>query len=645
MAEVTPQSLQDNAKEFVPCAEGLTPQVEIESLFQLSLEMLCVAGVDGYFKLVNPAFERTLGYSQAELLSRPFLDFVHPEDRDKTQEELHNLAHGLPTTDLENRYRCRDGSYRWLSWTAVPLEHGDRIYATAFDVTHRKQVEEELRDSQRRYAQILEAVKSYAYSVEVRDGLPSPTWHSEGCTAVTGYAPEELASKPNLWVDMVHPDDREMIRRYVARILANEDVPPIERRIRCKDGTLRWVQDTIVLHRNQAGRLIRYDGLVMDTTERKQMEDRFGRLFESAPDGMVVVDGDGGIILVNAHAEKLFGYAQRELLGQSIEILVPKRFRGAHVSHRLAYTATRRSRSMGPHGDLYCLRKDGSEFPAEISLSPIGTRNEVQICAAVRNIAERKEMEQTLREQEAQFLAAQKIQEHLLPDATPRLPGFDIAGACYPAEYAAGDYFDFVPLSRECMGVVVADVSGHGIGPALLAASTQAHLRSLAETSAEIDEILSRINRFLIGEARGDHFVTLLLARLDPQSRILAYANAGHPWGYVVDDSGRLKTRLTSTACPLGIVAKAEFRAGEPTQLAPGDIVLLLTDGLPEAMSPSGDLFGTQRTLDVFSANRTKPAAEIIRSISQAVQEFTGGAPLVDDVTLVVIKVDPESAG
>jgi sigma-B regulation protein RsbU (phosphoserine phosphatase) len=254
-------------------------------------------------------------------------------------------------------------------------------------------------------------------------------------------------------------------------------------------------------------------------------------------------------------------------------------------------------------------------------------------------------MEQTLREQEAQFLAAQKIQEHLLPDATPRLPGFNIAGACYPAEYAAGDYFDFVPLSRECMGFVVADVSGHGIGPALLAASTQAHLRSLAETPAEIDEILSRINRFLIGEAQDEHFVTLMLARLDPQSRILAYANAGHPWGHVLDDSGRLKARLPGTACPLGIAAKAEFPTGDPVQLAPGDTVLLLSDGLPEAMSPDGGLFGTERTLDVFSANRTKPAAEIIRSIYQAVQEFTGGTPLVDDVTMVVIKVDPEASG
>jgi PAS domain S-box-containing protein len=211
------------------------------------------------------------------------------------------------------------------------MSQGESVMA---EVTHRSPQDyttesgpcsEALRESQRRYAQILEAVKSYAYSVEVRDGLPSSTWHSEGCAAVTGYTPEEHASEPNLWINMVHPEDRETVQRYVARILADGDVPPIEHRIYRRDGSLRWIQDTIVLHRDQTGRLIRYDGLVRDTTERKQAEDRFRRLFESAPDCMVVVDSKGQIILVNAQAEKLFGYTQRELLGQSVETLVPER--------------------------------------------------------------------------------------------------------------------------------------------------------------------------------------------------------------------------------------------------------------------------------------------------------------------------------
>jgi PAS domain S-box-containing protein len=373
------------------------------------------------------------------------------------------------------------------------------------------------------------------------------------------------------------------------------------------------------------------------------MEDRFRRLFESAPDGMIIVDGEGRIVLLNAQAEKLFGYTQREVLGKSVETLVPRRFREKHLCHRLEYNRTPHSRHMGAHGDLYGLRKDGSEFPAEISLSPIGVQDEVQFCAAVRDVTESKVIEQKLREQEAHFLAAKEIQERLLPDAPPELPGFDIAGACYPAEFAAGDYFDYVALADECVGVVVADVSGHGVGPALLAASTQAHLRSLAETPAEIEEILSRINRFLLGEAQNEHFVTMLLVHLHPPSRTLAYVNAAHPSGYIVDSSGRLKARLPSTGLPLGVIAEAEFPAGEATQLAPGDVVLLFSDGLLEAGSPDGDSFGTERTLEVLSVNHAKPAAEIIAAVYRALQQFSSGAPLQDDVTLVIIKVDPTS--
>ena len=114
---------------------------EIFALFQLSLEMLCIASGDGYFKRVNPAFERVLGYSAQELTSRPFAEFVHPEDQEKTKQELSKLVEGIPSIRFENRYRCRDGTYRWLSWMAMPREDGARIYAVASDVSQQKQVE------------------------------------------------------------------------------------------------------------------------------------------------------------------------------------------------------------------------------------------------------------------------------------------------------------------------------------------------------------------------------------------------------------------------------------------------------------------------------------------------------------------------
>jgi PAS domain S-box-containing protein len=159
-----------------------------------------------------------------------------------------------------------------------------------------------LRTSKERYRELLATVTSYCYSVEIRHGSVVATKHSAGCLATTGYAPEDYASDPNLWFCMVHPDDREMVRRHVGKVLAGEDVPPLEHRILHKDRATRWVRDTIVCHRDAAGQLIRYDGLVEDVTERKQAEvtqqeseERYRLLFHEAAEGIALADAHTGV--------------------------------------------------------------------------------------------------------------------------------------------------------------------------------------------------------------------------------------------------------------------------------------------------------------------------------------------------------------
>ena len=251
----------------------------------------------------------------------------------------------------------------------------------------------------------------------------------------------------------------------------------------------------------------------------------------------------------------------------------------------------------------------------------------------------RRQAEKALRETYDQIRAAREIQQRLFPAAAPQLPGLDIAGASFPAEATGGDYFDYIPMADGTLGVVISDVTGHGFGPALVMASTRAYLRAFTLIHADVATVLQLANRVLVTDVGNDRFVTLLLARLDPVARTLVYGNAGHPAGYVLDPAGKVKQHLGSTSIPLGVLSEADFPAGEPVRLEPGDLVVLLTDGVVEARSPDNTAFGTQRVFEIIRLYRADPARLIVTNLYHAVRAFTHNAPQVDDITAVVIKV------
>ncbi len=147
------------------------------------------------------------------------------------------------------------------------------VYGIAKDITERKWAEKSLREREERSRRMLSAVTRYTYSVEVRGGQAVSTQHSIGCLPVTGYHPEDYTSDPYLWYSMIHPDDRMMVENSVKDILSGLKVSPIEHRLFRRDGSVVWVRNTMVPHHDDKGRLIRYDGLIEDITERKHAEE------------------------------------------------------------------------------------------------------------------------------------------------------------------------------------------------------------------------------------------------------------------------------------------------------------------------------------------------------------------------------------
>ncbi|MAE67811.1 MAG: hypothetical protein CMJ18_26445 [Phycisphaeraceae bacterium] len=259
--------------------------------------------------------------------------------------------------------------------------------------------------------------------------------------------------------------------------------------------------------------------------------------------------------------------------------------------------------------------------------------------------SEHRRTERALMMYQKELQVAWKIQHSLYPDASPLLAGCHVAGASYPAETVGGDYYDYIPMRDEQFGVVIGDASGHGIGPAMLMAEARATLRTLAQTYRGVDEIVTIANRILIEGMLDNHFITLILVRLDPHRQTLEYASAGHPPGYVFDAAGHVVIELDSTNMPIGILPDEQFSSSGPVQLERGQIVLLLTDGVLEAGRPGRKPFGPDRVKAVVREHRRLSPSLIVDALYRRILEYCHPNLPHDDMTMIVIKIDHDEAG
>jgi serine phosphatase RsbU (regulator of sigma subunit) len=251
----------------------------------------------------------------------------------------------------------------------------------------------------------------------------------------------------------------------------------------------------------------------------------------------------------------------------------------------------------------------------------------------------------------AEFQVARTIQQKLYPTSKweevslevgeARLQ-CDIGGASYPAGPIGGDYYDFLSFSDGSLGIAIGDVSGHGIGPALLMSEARALVRAFARTQTDVSTILEEVNRLLVPDIAGDYFITLLLAKLDLRGRCLVYASAGHQTSFLLDANGTVKQALPSTSIPLGFRLQVDFPTSALIPLQSGDLVLLVTDGIEEARSPEGIDFGQEQLLDVVRTSCQATAQQIVTKLYQAVCAFSQGRTQRDDITATVIKITEE---
>src|SRR3989449_2902581 len=342
---------------------------------------------------VTEKWRKLFGFADSEPVKFDrLLQVVHPGDRERMKQLVqHMFEHG---GEYESEYRITrpDGSTRWiLGHGSVELdERGKPAFARGVsrDITKRKIAEEELRESEARF-------RTVADSAPVLIWMSGPdklcTFFNKGWLDFTGRTMEQELGKG--WTEGVHADDLDHCLEVYENSFNARQPFTMEYRLRRNDGEYRWVLDNGIPRFAHDGAFLGYIGSCIGITERKLAEEKFRLVIDAAPNAMIMVDSAGVISFANAPAATVFGYSLSELIGRDIETLIPERFRDRHVGYRKGFLSQPSSRAMGAGRDLFGRRKDGSEFPVEVGLSPIHTTEGLFILASVIDITARKRAE------------------------------------------------------------------------------------------------------------------------------------------------------------------------------------------------------------------------------------------------------------
>ena len=615
----------------------------LSSAVDQSPAAMLIATLDGRIQYVNQSFTQLTGFAKDELVGQnPRLlqsGRTAPEQYQRLWETLRDGREWRG--EIQNRKK--NGELYWAQETITPLRDTKgkitRYLAIQQDITEQNLAKEALAESEKRFRQVAEMTGEWLWE---QDPQGCYIYSSGAVREILGFAPEEILGKT--YLELLTAESRELWTTTVssAPVDAFQPFHHLINQYRHKDGREIYTESTGAPLFDEQGQLVKWRGVDHDITVRKIFEDALrvrNRAIEAAHIGIVITDAQARgnpNIYVNPALSRITGYSHEELLGQNMRLL-----QGPDTDPA-ALEQIRQALENGESCEIVLknYRNSGAPFWNELLISPVfDDKGTVTNYIGIQtDVTERRRAEQSRHELEI----ARNIQLSLLPDAPMNLPTAELAGVCVAASLVGGDYFDFFPAPNS-VDIVIADVSGHNVGAALLMIEVRSTLRAASRRVAEAPmgpaTILRDLNELLFDDLnRAELFITMFYFKYFPDSRILKYANAGHNWALLLRREEATCTPLDAEGLVLGVWREVEFEE-RSVSLAIGDKLLLYTDGITDAQNEEGTFFGMDRLCGLFAAYREMSPEATIGKLLADLRAFCGETPLRDDISMVVLRV------
>ena len=580
---------RDEVTHFLAIEEDITERKRLEHRFRQAVESapyaIVMVNESGTIEMVNSKTEAFFGYTRHELIGQP-VEMLVPERFRSVHRGYRQAYLAAPVSRIMGMGRDlyglrKDGSEFSVEIGLSLIDNHEEtlVLSTIVDITQRKEAESALKESEERFRQMAEMTGEWLWE---QDPHGFYIYSSAAVNQILGFSRNEVVGKH--YTDFLTPQDQVEQQSYSA---SHEPFYALINHYRHKDGHPVFTESTGLPIINAEGTLLKWRGVDRDITARKHFQDaliesekRTRLIIESSLSAIVIMDSYGLIADWNHQAEKMFGWSRDEAIGQRLdELIIPLRFRNAHRQGLKLFLHTGIGPMLNKLVEHVAMRKDNSEFPVEVSIAPLKLGNAYIFSGFIHEITARKAAEQKIRQSEvnlaiaqSEIKIAQRIQASLSPSAPIKTANLEVTGYCLPADQVGGDYFDYFFRDADHLDMIIADVSGHSIGPALFMVETRSALRSQVSRLGRPAETVGVLNDFLFEDLdKADYFITLFYLQYDIATQQLSFANAGHPPPLLLSPFQTECRQLDADGMILGVRKHIIFEE-KTTTLSEGDL-------------------------------------------------------------------------